>query len=406
MKSDNPVSPLFTKRRMKRFGAAILLIFVVIISGCGNTKEMVKVDTHPRQAKIKIAVLPIENLSATTAPLRDIRLSLVDGLRAHGATIIEEQELERFMAKYRVRYVGGIETLVAEALKKETGADAVLITSLEFYSNRVPPRVAMVSRLVSTGNRPVILWTDGVGLSGDDSRGILDLGLIEDPKALMKKALQSLLGSLNEYLSGNKEIGVVKSVKRKFQPKTSYRSEIVDTERKYSVAVIPFFNSSGRKYGGEILALHFIKTLKEFENFGPVEPGLVRQQFLNLRLVMDEGVSLRDADAVFSSLDADLVLTGKVIDYQDYQGFYGTPKVDFSTQLIERNSREVVWSSSSYNTGDDRVFFFDWGKVNTAYAMASQMTESIAQRMVRGKIKVPPARETIQPNIGDPKINK
>jgi hypothetical protein len=403
MKSDNPVLPLLAKRKMERFVAAILLIFFVIISGCGNTKETVKLDIPSRQAKIKIAVLPIENLSATTAPLKDIRLSLIDGLRIQGATVIEEQELERFMAKYRVRYVGGIETLVTEALKRETGTDAVLITSLEFYSERVPPKLAMVSRLVSTGNRPVILWTDGVGLSGDDSRGILDLGLIEDPKALMKKALQALLGSLNDYLSDKKKIGVVKGVKRKFQPKISYRSEMVDEERKYTVAVIPFFNSSGRKYGGEILALHFIKTLKEFENFDPVEPGLVRQQFLNLRLIMDEGVSLRDADAIFSSLDVDLVLTGKVIDYQDYQGLSGTPKVDFSTQVTERKSREVVWSSGSYNTGDDGVFFFDWGKVNTAYAMASQMTKSIAERIVRGKIKVPPAGETIQPNVGGPK---
>ena len=98
------------------------------------------------------------------------------------------------MAKYRVRYVGGIERVVAEALKKETGTEGVLITSLELYSDMNPPKMAMVSRLVSTGDKPVILWIDGVGLAGDDSPGILELGLIKDPKVLMEKALQITRG--------------------------------------------------------------------------------------------------------------------------------------------------------------------------------------------------------------------
>jgi hypothetical protein len=69
------------------------------------------------------------------------------------------------------------------------------------------------------------------------------------------------------------------------------------------------------------------------------------------------------------------------MDYQDYQGIWGKPKVDFSATVIERESREVIWSSSSYNEGDDGVFFFDRGRVNTAHAMASQMVQRVAKRM-------------------------
>jgi len=54
----------------------------------------------------------------------------------------------------------------------------VLITSLELYSDANPPRFLLISRLVSTGENPSILWMDGVGLAGDDSRGLFDLGLI------------------------------------------------------------------------------------------------------------------------------------------------------------------------------------------------------------------------------------
>ena len=363
----------------------LLLTIFIFLSGCANTKETVKVDLQPGQEKFQIAVLPIENFSGTTAALKEIRLLFINGLRARGINVLEEQALERFMAKYRVRYIGGIDGMIAEGFKKETGTEAVLITSLELYSNTVPPKMAMISRLVSTGNNPVILWIDGVGLAGDNSPGILGLGLIEDPKALLQRGLQTLQDSLTKYLSGKEDADSVKNAKRKFQPKIAYRSQIIDPDRRYTVAVAPFFNSSMRKYGGDIMVLHFVKELKKFQNFDIIEPGVVRQQFLALRLIMDEGVSLANADVLFDTLQADLIVSGKVLDYQDYQGGWGKPKVDFSVIVIEKKSREVVWSSTSYNEGDDGVFFFDHGRVNTAYVMASQMTRSIGERIIRGQ---------------------
>ena len=98
---------------------------------------------------------------------------------------------------------------------------------------------------------------------------------------------------------------------------------------------------------------------------------------------MEEGVSLANADIIFGVLNVDLILSGEVLDYQDYQGTLGTPKVNFSVLLIDRKSRRVVWSSDSYNQGDDGVVLFDWGKVNTAYTMTSQMAQAIGRSMVK-----------------------
>jgi TolB-like protein len=222
---------------------------------------------------------------------------------------------------------------------------------------------------------------EGVGLAGDDSPGILGLGLIEDPKQLWEKALKSVQGSLVRYLSTRMDGKKTDGNKRKFRPKLAYQSSALDPNRKYRVAVTQFFNRSERKYAGEILVLHFIRQLKRFENFEVIEPGTVRQELLNLRMIMQDGVSLADADAIFATLNADLLVSGRVMDYQDYQGVSGKPKVGFSTMVIERKSREVVWSSNSYNEGDDGVFFFDWGRVNTAHAMASQMVHLVAKMM-------------------------
>jgi hypothetical protein len=337
--------------------------------------------------KFRIAVFPVENLSGTVAPLKEIRQVAIDKLRAKGVDVLEEEALEKFMAKYRIRYTGGVDREVAKAFEQDDKVGGVLIISLELYSDATPPKISLVSRLVSTGDDPSILWMDGVGLAGDDSPGILGLGLIEDPKTLLGKALQSLTESLTVSLlrKGGRED--VRESKRKFKPKVFFRSPMIDPSKKYTVAVLPFFNKSETRYGGEIMQLQFAKNLKELKNFEVVEPGLVRQQFLAMRIIMDQGVSLADADAIFSTLEADLVVSGDLITYQDYQGIWGTPKVDFSVLFVDRMGRKVVWSSTSYNEGDDGVFFFDLGRVNTAYVMASQMTQRIGRMFIEDSKK-------------------
>ena len=367
----------------ERKGAMLLFCMILaFLSGCADTNKTVKIDLQRDQRAFQIAVLPMENLSGTAAPLREIRGAIIEGLKVRGMHVLQDDALERFMAKHRIRYTGGLDKFTAKEFKDEINCQGVLITSLELYNEMNPPKIALTSRLVSTGDNPGILWIDGVGLAGDDSPGILELGLIKDFKVLQKRALNRLLDSLGRSLTSQKE-GKELVVKRKFGPKISFRSPVIEGKRKYTVAVIPFFNRSDRKYGAEIMSLHFVRHLKEFEEFDVIEPGVVRQQFLTLRIIMDEGVSLADAEVIFAMLDVDLVVTGQVLDYQDYQGSFGKPKVDFTAEVIERKSREVVWSSTSYNQGDDGVLFFDWGRVNTAHAMASQMVQSIGKMMAK-----------------------
>ena len=344
-----------------------------------GAQEVKKEDSVIPKGRITIAVFPVENLSGTLAPSKEIRQIFIEKLRANGFDVLDEGTLELFMAKYRIRYTGGINREIAKAFKQEVGTDGVLMTTLELYNDTNPPKISFISRLVSTGDSPTISWIDGVGLSGDDSRGLLDLGLIEDPKILLDKAMKLVFDSLNRSLStGTMGIGGG-NPKRKFRPKIFYRSPILEPGRKYTVAIVPFFNYSLRKYAGDLMVLHFAKELKRFKTFDVIEPGMVRQVFLQVRIIMDQGISLADAESVMSLLNADLILTGGVTDYEDYQGGVGKPKVSFSAQLIERKSKGVVWSSTSYNQGDDGVFFFEQGKIRTAYVMASQMAEAIGK---------------------------
>ncbi len=373
-----------------------LLLFsgLLILPGLAHTGEIRKENLAVSEEGIRVAVYPVENLSGTSVPLKEIRQIFIEKLGSIGVDVVDEEILEKFMAKYRIRYTGGVSTEIAKAFKQDIHVSSVLITSVELYSDANPPKISLISRLVSTGEDPSILWMDGVGLAGDDSRGLLDLGLIENPRTLLSKGMKVMFDSMERYLSKTNKGRLGYEAKRKFRPDIAYRSPSFDPDRKYTVAIAPFFNYSLRKYAGDILVLHFAKELKRFDRFDVIEMGVVRQTLLEMRIILDQGVSLTHADSIAGLLNADLILGGDITDYQDYEGVWGKPKVSFSAQLIEKRSRQVVWSSNSYNEGDEGVFFFDMGRVNTASAMVSQMARLIGRMILQDNRRVQGAGES------------
>jgi hypothetical protein len=338
-----------------RLGFVLLAVLIGLAAGAGPN-HAADDKASGAQSRLKIAVFPVFNLSATPAPLKYIRQQLIDILEADGEILIDDQRLEEAFAKHRIRYVGGLDPLAALAIEQETGADAVFITSLEHYSDVVPPKIALTARLVSTGNRIRILWMAGAGLAGDDSPGLLDLGMIENPDTLMRIAIQRIMTSFAEFRSTGRAPVDAAVPQGKHRPKVIFRSPVLDPAMSYAVAVMPFYNLSERKFAGDIMALHFVRQLLTNENWRVIEPGVVRQALLKGRVIMRDGISLADAGSISRLLAADMILSGKVMDYQDFQGMAAKPKVVFSAEIFEKNSREVVWAAQSHNRGDDGVF--------------------------------------------------
>lgn len=378
-------SAIPTRRRHRGLllSAATWLVCALLgLSGCRPAPSAITTVDRPRAAGTPlVAVFPVENLSGRPAPLEDVRQLLVARLRAAGLGVLDDDALERVVTKHRVRYTAGLEQGFARALAQEARVDAIVIPSLEFYDEAPPPRVSLFARLVSTGDAPAIRWIDGAGMAGDDSPGILGIGLVEDPQVLLTRAVDSLVTSLARHVSSAKE-GGGRPEPRKFWPKVVYRSDVLDPGRTHSVAVMPFFNKTARKYAGELIALHMIQKLLAFPGVEVVEPGIVREELLRFRIIMSDGVSLPETETILNAVNADLVLNGEVLEYRERVGGDVPPKVDFGLLFIERRTRRVVYSSYSDNAGNDGVYFFDLGRVNTAHALASHMAGAVVERML------------------------
>lgn len=360
----------------------LLCAGLLCLCGCAGTKEASRDDTLPAGRKVTIAVFPVENLTGIAAPLKAIRGLIIDRLQKRGFDVLDDEALDAFMVRNRVRYTGGVDAATARAIKKEAGVEGVVITSLELYSDALPPKAALTARFVSTGENPSVVWMDGAGLAGDDSPGILALGLIEDPEKLVTKAVDTLTWSLADQVYRNAARAETGKLQAKFKPRIFYRASGLDTGKKPVVAVVPFFNKSARKYGGEIMVLNVMRELKR-TGFDVVESGVVRSAFLSNRIIMEDGISMAEANVLLAVSNADFVLGGWVLEYRDYEGVSGKARVSFSVQIINKENQKIAWSSVSRNTGEDNVYFFDWGKVNTAHAMASQMARFVGDMMMK-----------------------
>ncbi len=153
----------------------------------------------------KIAFLPLDNLSANPRAGKVVTEAIKGKLREKGWLFIaDDREVERFLAKRRIRYTGAITRVVAREMGKVLGVDAVMVGSINLFSEKKDDVVLGVTvRLVSTLDGS-ILWSDNLSYTGRDFEGILGLGIIKNMDTLASVLAENLMGSVpvNYFVEG------------------------------------------------------------------------------------------------------------------------------------------------------------------------------------------------------------
>lgn len=372
-----------TSSSNKALSLLLALLFALTVNCMAFGSIPAAASVEERQGGFTIAVLPIDNLSGVAAPLRELRGVLLQSLSQKGVTLLDEGRLLDFTSRHRLRYSGGIDAELSSAFRSEEQVDAVLILNLELYDGSESPKMAFMARLVGTGPTPRILWMESFSLAGDENPGLFSIGVINDAGTLWNKLTDRTGDALKTFTSSKMSVDAATKIRR-YPPQISFGSS-KQPDTSPLVAVLPFFNESTRKYAGDIVLLHFVHQLFASGKYIPIEPGVIRDKMLTMRIIMDEGVSLAQADLIANYLQTDLILTGRVYDYLDVLGVSASPSVDFSAQLMERSTKTVIWTSKSYNRGDEDVWFYDWHRVYTANRLAGGMARSVVDRMMSAR---------------------
>jgi len=351
-----------------------------------------------------IAVLPTGNLSGAEAPLDAIQAALRVALQDRGFDLLPEEVLADFMSRQRLRDVSGLAAGMGEALQAETGATAVLVSSVDLFQQDQPPRFALTARLVATGREPRIVWMDMAAATGDEKPGFLGLGRISDVGVLEGRVVTTLGDSLQAALAPGAPDASSDSVARRFRPRSLYRAPadaplrapdalpepeaaaVPETPAAETagetaaappaprrVAVLPFANDSAMKNAGDLVTLEMVRQVRLVPGVEAIEPGVVRDALLRAHLIQEEGLSLPQADLVRLLLEADLVLFGDVSVYVEAWAGDPEPEVDFSARVLSTRTRQVVCAALSHARGDDGTWFFGLRRVPTARTLAARL---------------------------------
>jgi len=313
---------------------------------------------------LRVAVLPVENLTGRVLDGAPIERAWRGALAASGMEVLDDPTRGALMDRHRVRYVGGVSPDLATAFREEAQVQAVMITSVERW----------------------IVWVGGLGATGEDHPGFLGLGVVDDPKVLLARVVADLAASVKGAVSGG--ASRTPSGERRFRPKLAFASVVAGEEGgSLRVAVLPFTNRTDRRRGGDLVAAHFVAALAGRPGIRVVEPGIVREVLLKLRVIPEGGIPYAQAELLRETLGADLVLMGEVLDYSDADVDGPPPIVDFTVQALDAAHRRVAWSAFSHSTGTDGVWFFERGRLRTAHALAAAMARSAVEALLTAKGK-------------------
>ena len=333
----------------------------------------------------RLALFPVQNLSGTGAPLKELTAALRAQLARSGITLVGEEEVLRVLAARRVRYTGGIDRETAVALRDEAGVEGVLIASIETWVPAAPYRLAMTTRLVSTDPEPVIRWLHAYARTGIDSPGLLGMEIAPGLQTLRDQAFDQVAASLRRSLREHRPTATPCPERGSLAPSRQFRSPLAADPERRTIAVLPFVNDARRRDAGEVVALRVLAPLLAAGTIQVVEPGVVRAEMLAHRIGAAGGISLDDAQVMLELLRADLVLSGTVRTFEDAAGSSGAPAVDFSAWVLDRVTGELVWSSTTSAAGDDGVFFFGLGRVTTASGLACSMARGLVGPLLGGR---------------------
>lgn len=143
------------------------------------------------------------------------------------------------------------------------------------------------------------------------------------------------------------------------------------------VAVLPFYNLTGQKDAGKIVADIFVTEMFKSARFRVEEPGNIAQFMIQERMDTVGEIEIEKLKILGRRLDVDEVLTGTVEEFDDGISS-GVPIVSITARMIDSNSGRLIWSAQNKKRGDDYIIVLDLGEVRSV----TTLTQKVVREMI------------------------
>jgi len=299
--------------------AAVMLAAPAISAGGQNAGA-----TASAAGGRSIAMLPMANQSGDAQATTDIIPIIIRTLKDAGIGIITPDELRPVLRKHRIRAVGMVGRDGAEAVASESGAEFLLIGSLDFYLSGDNPGIGYSLHLLHVPEM-IPFWAVSISASGSESIGLLGLGGIGRVDSLTmlltSKVADQISGAVEHYPSAG----------------VSGSSPII--------AIVPFDDIDQDQPIGAVASAYMLTQLVR-DGIRIVEPGVARETFLEMNRAPRGEIDHGLIDLLHDSLDVDFVITGAVDNYSVTATGAGGIRADISlgARLIDATSHRIEYA--------------------------------------------------------------
>lgn len=336
---------------------------------CLLALAMVAVLPSPGRADGTVVVLlPLDDLAGRPRIARELSGLLAQQLARRGYEVVHGVAVEQVLERLRVRYLDSLPAPVAGRIREEFGAHGLVLGSLLSYREGNDPAMALSARMVTPEGRQA--WTGMVGLTADDTTGMLGRGRVKTADELVGRAVARLFDGFPD--PSRRPVARALPMRRTPSPgPITYRAPGFDPRRAQRVCVLPFESFEKRSGAARIAVELASARLRERGGLSVVEAGDLRAAVLS-----EEVRSLLHPDSgqlrkLARRLDAPLFLRGTVYVYRERDGG-GEPEVDMQLTLVNVEEGKIVWTSRLARRGSQYMKLLQRGAISTAAALADQ----------------------------------
>ncbi|MBE0425680.1 MAG: hypothetical protein IBX72_03430 [Nitrospirae bacterium] len=315
---------------------------------------------YAQNPKETIAILPFENFSEDKNALLFVMPALRSKLEAEGFKLLDEESLNRFLLKERIRSTGYISWDMSRKMHEELQVSAILIGSVNSFSEKTDPEVGFTARLINASDGTII-WANHAAATGEDFTTILGLGRVKAIEKLADRLLDRLLKSFS-IMPSDKEI-----------------------ESTYRIAVMPFYNKTKIRNIGMVVTNMFIVELFKNKKFIPIEFGEVRRLIVDLRVRERGEINFKNTEAIYDLSGVDGIIVGTVEIYKEGLESVSPPETNISARLIDARKNRILWSDFDHFKGDDDIIVLDWGRIRSAENVAFKSVKRLVKEISKAK---------------------
>src|SRR3990170_852794 len=158
-----------------------------------------------------------------------------------------------------------------------------------------------------------------------------------------------------------------------------FSQEALSPHASKKVAILPFYNISGYRDAGKVVANIFVTEMFKSGRFRVEEPGNIAHFMIQERIDTVGEIEIERLKILGKRLGVDAVMTGTVEEFDDGRGGVSSvPTVSITARMISSNTGQLIWSAQNKKRGDDYIVILDLGEVRSL----TTLTQKVVVEMI------------------------